>query len=168
QHFDTNLFGMWTVTQAALPMLRDRDGRIVNISSLAGRIAAPFWGAYAASKHAVEGFSDALRMEVAADGVDVVVVEPGPIRTGFNEQGRSNLEAYLPDSIYSDRYRAVLEQEMNGVPPEKAGDVVATAATTPRPRPRYTVTWQAWLGTRLARLLPTRLKDVIIKKSVWG
>ncbi|MDY6761986.1 MAG: SDR family oxidoreductase [Candidatus Nanohaloarchaea archaeon] len=168
QHFDTNLFGMWTVTQAALPMLRERDGRVVNVSSMAGRIAAPFWGAYAASKHAVEGFSDALRHEMRPTGVDVVIVEPGPVRTGFNERGRDHLETYTGESAYTDRYRNVLDRSLGGVAPEKAGGVVATAATTTRPRPRYTVTWQAWLAPKLACLLPTRVMDWILSRSVEG
>ncbi|MDY6770040.1 MAG: SDR family NAD(P)-dependent oxidoreductase [Candidatus Nanohaloarchaea archaeon] len=165
QHLETNLVGMWTVTRAALPMLRVRDGRIVNISSLAGRIAAPFWAAYAASKHAVEGFSDALRMEVADHGVDVVIVEPGPVRTGFNEAGRDTLRAYLPDSLYSDRYRAVLDRRLGGASPETAGKTVARAATASRPSARYTVTWQAWLAPKLACLLPARVMDRLVRRS---
>ncbi|MFB6076852.1 MAG: SDR family NAD(P)-dependent oxidoreductase [Candidatus Nanohaloarchaea archaeon] len=165
-HLETNVLGMWRVTREALPMLREREGRIVNISSLAGMIAAPFWGAYSASKHAVEGFSDALRREVAPFGVDVVIVQPGPVRTGFNEDGQEHLRTYLPDSRYADRYRRILDSSLGGTTPENAARTVATAATTSRPRSRYRITWQAWIAPKLAVLLPTKLMDMIIRRSV--
>lgn len=165
EHFETNVFGLITVTWAALPMLRERNGRIVNISSLAGKVSAPFWGAYSASKHAVEGVSDALRMELASYDVDVVVVEPGPVDTGFNDRGREHLETFLPGSPYADRYRDVLDQDwFSGVSPEKAARTVVRAVETDRPRARYTVTWQAWLGPKLKTLLPTRLFDAIVRR----
>lgn len=159
RHFETNLFGMWRLTRAALPMLREREGRVVNVSSMVGRVAPPFWGAYAASKHAVEGFSDALRREVGSFGVDVVVVQPGPIRTGFNAAGQSNVEDYLPDSPYADSYRDILERSNDGAPPAAAGRTVATAATVHDPRPRYTVTTVAWLTPKLSSILPTSVMD---------
>jgi len=164
RHFATNTFGVVQLTRAALPMLREREGRIVTVSSLAGQATGPFWGAYAASKHAVEAFSDALRLEVAEFDVDVVIVEPGPIRTGFNERGVQALRRYLPDSIYSDRYHSLLEQEFGGAAPEKAATVLITAITDSRPKPRYTVTWQAWLAPKLRMLLPERLWDRIVKQ----
>lgn len=166
RHYETNLFGMWNMTREALPMLRERQGRVVNISSLAGNVAAPFWAAYASTKHAVEGFSDALRREMAPFDVDVVIVEPGPIDTGFNRQGREHLETYLPDSIYSDQYRQLLDHHLDGVDPGVAGRVVAKAATTKRPRARYTVTWQAWLGPKLSCIFPTQVTDWIVMRSV--
>ncbi|MDY6776581.1 MAG: SDR family oxidoreductase [Candidatus Nanohaloarchaea archaeon] len=165
KHFETNVLGTWNVTREALPTLREREGRIVNVSSLAGRVAAPFLAAYCSSKHAVEGFSDSLRRELMGTGVDVVVVEPGPVRTGFNEDGRSRLEEYLPESFYSEVYRRILRKPVTGVSPERAGKVVARAATETRPRTRYTVTWQAWLAPKLQKLVPTRLMDVIARRA---
>lgn len=164
KHFETNVFGLLNVTRAALPMLRERDGRIINISSLAGEVAGPFWGAYAASKHAVEGVSDALRLEVTPFGVDVVVVEPGPITTGFNERGRQMLKQYLPDSVYADRYRDELAQDQHGASPEKAAAVIVKAVETNRPKTRYTVTWAAWLGPKLQAVLPTRIWDRLVRR----
>lgn len=164
KHFETNLFGMMNVIRAVLPMLRERNGRIINVSSLAGRVASPFWGAYAASKHAVEGMSDALRMELRGFGVEVVVVEPGPIRTGFNERGAQMLKQYLPDSIYADRYRDVLSEESSGASPEKAASVLVKAVEAKNPKPRYTVTWVAWLGPKLKAVLPTRVWDWIVAR----
>ncbi len=164
EHFRSNVFGLLNVTRAALPILRENQGRIINISSLAGRVSGPFWGAYSASKHAVEGASDALRMEVEGFGVDVVVIEPGPIRTGFNKGGRQMVKRYLPDSVYADRYRDLLEQESRGAPPEKAADTIVHAIETGRPRARYTVTKTAWLAPRLKVLLPTRIWDCLVKR----
>lgn len=163
KHFETNVFGLLHVTREALPMLRERSGRIINISSIAGTTAGPYWGSYAASKHAVEGASDALRMEVQEFGVEVVVVAPGPIRTGFNERGRQMLKQYLPDSVYADRYRERLEQEQHGAPPAKAASVIVNAVEADRPKPRYTVTWVAWLGPKLQAALPTRLWDRMVR-----
>lgn len=164
QHFETNVYGLLHATRAALPMLRERDGRIVNIASLAGQIAAPTWGAYAASKHAVEALSDALRMEVAPFDVDVVIIEPGPVRTGFNEQGRDHMEQYLPDTPYADRYRDALEQEQGGVSPENAAKTVVKAVTARRPRTRYRIGWQAYIAPRVRCLLPERLWDWLVQR----
>lgn len=159
RHFGTNVLGPMNLVRHALPRLRDVDGRVVNVSSLAGRVSAPFWGAYAGSKHALEGMTDALRMELRGTGVDVVLVEPGPVRTGFNEQGREALRQYLPESPYADRYRDVLEERLGGVEPERAARVIVRALEARRPKPRYTVTWVAWLGPKVKALLPTRLMD---------
>lgn len=164
EHFRSNVFGLLNMTRAALPMLRERQGRIINISSLAGKVTGPFWGAYGASKHAVEGVSDALRMEVDAFDVDVVVIEPGPIRTGFNERGRQMVKRYLPDTVYADRYRDLLEQESRGASPETAAKTIVHAIETDRPKARYTVTTVAWLGPKLKTVLPTRLWDRLVKR----
>jgi len=95
--FETNVLGLLAVTQAFLPAMRRRgSGRIINISSLVGQITVPYEGIYAATKHAVEAISDALRFEVAPFGVDVVVVRPGPLNTAFEERCRSEL-ARLPE-----------------------------------------------------------------------
>ncbi|MDY6770666.1 MAG: SDR family NAD(P)-dependent oxidoreductase [Candidatus Nanohaloarchaea archaeon] len=162
QHFETNLFGLLQVTKAALPTLKERDGRIVNVSSLAGKTVAPYWGAYAASKHAVEAVSDALRLELSRFDVDVVVIEPGAIRTGFNEKGARNLERYLPDSAYAENYRRKLASAFTGASPETAAKTLVTAVETDRPSARYTVTWQAWLFPKLKAVLPTWLWDRLV------
>ncbi len=163
EHFRSNVFGLLNVTRAALPMLREKQGRIINISSVAGKVSGPFFGAYAASKHAVEGLSDALRMEVCEFDVDVVVIEPGPIHTGFNERGRQMVKRYLPDSIYADRYRELLEPEHRGAPTRVAADRIVYAVETDRPRARYTVTRIAWIAPKLKTVLPTRLWDWLVR-----
>lgn len=164
EHIETNLYGTLHAVKAALPHLRP-DGRIVTVSSLAGRVVGPYWGAYSASKYGVEAVSDALRLELRDTDVDVAIVEPGPVRTGFNETGRDFLERYLPGSRHADRYRAILSRDLGGVSPEKAGRVVARAATASRPKTRYTVTWIAWLAPELKAVLPTRVMDVLADRS---
>lgn len=161
-HIDTNLYGTLHAAKAAIPHLRP-GGRIVLVSSVAGRLVGPFWGAYCASKHAVEAVGDALRLEL--DDIDVAIVEPGPVRTGFNEQGRDHLETYLPGSRYADRYRAVLDSALGGITPEKAARTMVKVVETDHPRPRYTITWQAWLAPKLAAVLPTRVMDFIARRS---
>lgn len=156
--YGDNVFGLLNMVRNSLPMIRDKNGRIVNISSVAGRATVPFYGVYSATKFSVEALSDALRGEVKEYGVDVVIVEPGYIHTGFNVEGLNAVKKYMPDSIYSKRYEESLER--GGLPStdaEKAGKKVAKAVTSSRPRRRYTITWAAWLVPKLKRFLPRRL-----------
>ncbi|MGM0591544.1 MAG: SDR family NAD(P)-dependent oxidoreductase [Halobacteriota archaeon] len=95
RQFRTNVFGTLTVTRAALPTLRRNRGRVITLSSVLGRVSLPFHGVYAGTKHAVEALFDALRMEVEPLGVDVVLVEPGAIRSGFNERAIAALRRYV-------------------------------------------------------------------------
>ncbi|MFB6115703.1 MAG: SDR family NAD(P)-dependent oxidoreductase, partial [Candidatus Nanohalobium sp.] len=142
----------------SLPMLREKSGRIVNVSSIAGRSTVPFYGIYSGTKFSVEAISDALRGEVNDFDVDVVIVEPGYIRTGFNVRGREAVEKYMPESVYSERYGEMLEQDgIPGTDAEKAGKKVAKAVEASRPKRRYTVTWLAWLAPKLKRFLPRKL-----------
>ena len=165
RHFDVNLHGYLNTIRPALPQLRERNGRIVNVSSLVSHLTAPYWGIYSASKHAVKAMSHELRMEVEPFDIDVVIVEPGPVTTGFNERGRDHIETYLPDTEYAEGYREKLEVEsFGGVSPEKAGKKLAKAAVTSRPRVRYTIGWQAWLFPKLRLLLPERLWDRVVQR----
>lgn len=164
KHFETNVFGMLNFTRNALPELRQKEGRIVNVSSVMGRISIPFFGVYAATKHSVEAISDALRMEIKPFNVDVVIIEPGPINTGFNQRARKKLEKYLPDSVYSSSYEEVLEQGgMEGVTAEKAAETVVKAVETENPKPRYTITWQAWFAPKARKVMPETLWDRIVQ-----
>ncbi len=164
--FKSNVHGLIRVTQHALPALRKNTGRVVNISSLAGRITGKYWGVYAATKHAVEAVSDTLRLELSGFGVEVVIVEPGPIRTGFNERGRDHMAEYVDDSVYADEYREKLAGEIGGVSAEKAARVVYRAITATHPKTRYTVTWEAKIAPKIKAVLPTRVWDWLINK--WG
>lgn len=165
EHFAVNVEGLLNATRAALPTLRETNGRIVNVSSILSHITAPYWGVYSATKHAIKAISHELRMEVEPFDVDVVIVEPGPVATGFIDRARGNLERYLPDTAYAERYREKLAGEgLDGVSPEKAGRVIAKAATTPRPRTKYRVGWQAKLFPRLRVLLPERVWDRVVQR----
>jgi short-subunit dehydrogenase len=139
----------------------------VNISSVAGRVSMPFYGPYCATKYSLEALSDALRYELASFDVDVVIVEPGPINTGFNKRAREKLEKYLPDSVYASRYNKVLEKGGRAeVGAEKAAKTVVKAIETSDPKRRYTVTWEAWLLPKLKRYLPSRIWEYIIRKGL--
>jgi NAD(P)-dependent dehydrogenase (short-subunit alcohol dehydrogenase family) len=165
QHFAVNVYGYLHTVRAALPMLRENSGRIVNVSSLVSHLTAPYWGIYSASKHAVKAMSHELRMEVKPFGVDVVIVEPGPVTTGFNESGRDNVKKYLPDTHYAEGYREKLDVDsFGGVTPEKAGRVLAEAATTSGPSYRYRVGWQAKLFPKLRVLLPEPIWDRVVQR----
>ncbi|PSH00908.1 MAG: hypothetical protein BRC30_01060 [Nanohaloarchaea archaeon SW_7_46_7] len=164
--FGDNVFGMLNMIRNSLPMIREKNGRIVNVSSIAGRTTIPFYGVYSATKFSVEALSDALRGEVKEHDVDVVIVEPGYINTGFNVKGLDAVKDYMPDSVYSEKYEESLER--GGIPgtnAEKAGKKVAKAVTSSRPGRRYTITWLAWLAPKLKRFLPRRLFYMITDSS---
>ena len=169
RQFDVNLFGHIAVTQALLPALFRSQGRVVNISSVGGKVAMATYGAYAGTKFAMEAVSDALRRELAPFGVQVVVVEPGGVRTKMSTRG-TQTATRLADGMtpaqtdrYGDLITAIINQSAdftrNGLPAERAAQVIAKAATTSRPRTRYTVGRDAAVIVRLSRLLPDRVLD---------
>ncbi len=165
--FDVNVFGLIAVTQAVLPHMRARRaGRVINIGSIAGRIAYPFGGAYCASKFAVEAISDALRLEVERFGVRVVLIEPGPIHTRFGERVETEVEPLAHDSgsayhaWYEKAYaRFRRESRVGALPPEAVARVVLGAATARRPRARYLITWPAKLFAFAKRIVPDAILD---------
>ena len=169
QMFDVNLFGHIPMTQALLPALRRAKGRVVNISSTGGRIAMPAFGAYSATKFALEAMSDALRREIRHQGVDVVVVEPGAVRTGMGASGTHSARALIDTMSSEDkaRYDGVMKGffdtvagfERHGISAERAAAQIADAVTTARPKTRYTIGRDAALYTRLARVLPDSALD---------
>lgn len=174
--FEVNLFGHIAVTQALLPFLHRSRGRIVNISSVGGKIAMATYGAYTGAKFALEAVSDSLRRELAPHGVQVVVVEPGAVRTEMAGRGAANAngvaERMSPElrQRYGGLVTAVVAQSLaftrTGLPADRAGSIIAEAATVRRPRTRYTVGRDAALLTRLARVLPDRLLDRIIAANL--
>ncbi len=169
--FEVNLFGHVAVTQTLLPALIRSKGRVVNISSVGGKVAAATYGPYAGTKFALEAVSDALRREIAPFGVQVVVVEPGAVRTEM--PGRAIATAHELASTMtpeqSQRYgglvRAITAQTAHytrsGLPAAAAAAVIAKAVTARQPRTRYTVGRDAALLTFLARILPDRMLDRI-------
>jgi NAD(P)-dependent dehydrogenase (short-subunit alcohol dehydrogenase family) len=167
--FEVNLFGHIAVTQALLPFLRDSRGRIVNISSVGGKVALGTYGAYAGAKFALEAVSDALRREVEPMGLQVVVVEPGGVQTEMAGHGIERAKAFVAEMsssqslLYGRLMQAIINQATafttSGVSAAKAGVVIADATTTRKPRTRYTIGTDAAALTRLARILPDRLLD---------
>jgi NAD(P)-dependent dehydrogenase (short-subunit alcohol dehydrogenase family) len=170
--FEVNLFGHVAVTQALLPALLRDTGRVINISSVGGKIAMATYGPYAGTKFAMEAVSDALRRELAPSGVRVVVVEPGGVRTEMADRGiatTSGLAAAMSpehQQRYGPLVRAVIKQATaftaSGTSAEDAAKVIAKAVTTAKPRARYTIGRDAALLTRLSRILPDRLLDRVV------
>ena len=165
RQFDVNLFGPHRLVRGVLPHMREReDGTIVNVSSVAGRLASPGMGAYSASKFAMEGYSDALRNEVAPHGVDVSVVQPGPVQTEFRERVGEELEQYDRTDAYADIYAFQEDASLFGadspvaVSPTEVARVILAAGVSPDPEPRYVVGGFADLLVKL-RFLPDRLRD---------
>jgi NAD(P)-dependent dehydrogenase (short-subunit alcohol dehydrogenase family) len=174
RQFETNVFGLVRMCQLVLPGMRRQGwGRIVNISSMGGRLTFPGGGHYHATKYAVEALSDALRFEVAGFGVGVVVVEPGLIRTGFADAATGSMEgASVKDGPYASFNAAVAKAVRNnyergpflrlGGGPETVAATIERAITVQRPRARYAVTPSAHLFIGLRRLLPDRAWDALV------
>jgi NAD(P)-dependent dehydrogenase (short-subunit alcohol dehydrogenase family) len=175
RQFDTNVFGMWRLCQLVLPHMRaQKSGRIVNISSMGGTLTFPGGGAYHASKHAVEAFSDALRFEVAGFGVQVVVVQPGIIRTGFAKAATSKMPA-LQDDVYADFNTAVADATQKvyeegllaklGGEAVDVAEVVLRALSVQRPKARYHVTASATMMITQRRLMNDALWDAFLRSN---
>ena len=176
RQFDVNLFGHIAITQALLPFLYQSHGRIVNISSVGGKIAMATYGAYAGAKFALEAASDSLRRELAPHGVQVVVVESGAVKTEMADRGAATAnelaERMNPEQQqrYGGLVKAIVAQSAaftrTGLPADKAGSIIAEAATARRPRTRYTIGRDAALLTRLARILPDRILDRVVAANL--
>jgi NADP-dependent 3-hydroxy acid dehydrogenase YdfG len=168
RQFETNVFGLARLTQLVLPGMRKAGaGRIVNVSSMGGRLVFPGGGYYHASKWAVEAISDALRQEVRPFGVEVVVVEPGLIRTGFEEAARATLgdQDFGPYAAMMDRIDGATRRSYANTTlsttPEAAARVIERAATARNPRTRYVVTAAAKALVHTRRLLGGRAFDAV-------
>jgi NAD(P)-dependent dehydrogenase (short-subunit alcohol dehydrogenase family) len=174
RQFETNVFGLVRMCQLVLPgMRREGGGRIVNLSSMGGRLTFPGLGFYHATKYAVESLSDALRYEVGGFGVRVVVVEPGIIRTEFEATATGSM-ARSDDGPYAAFTAAISEGTKNayeakgpvallGGGPEAVARTIERALSVPNPRPRYTVTPSARLLMGLRSVLPDRAWDAMLR-----
>jgi NAD(P)-dependent dehydrogenase (short-subunit alcohol dehydrogenase family) len=172
RQFEVNLFGLAHLTQLLLPAMRERGaGRIINVSSMAGRIYAPLGAWYYASKHALEGWSDCLRVELRPFGISVVIVQPGIIRTDFIEQMRDPLLRSSGFGPYAAVTRGTVEafERLFASPrassPELVGRTILRAATAGRPRTRYVVGHLARPLLLLRNLLGDRVYDAITQAS---
>jgi NAD(P)-dependent dehydrogenase (short-subunit alcohol dehydrogenase family) len=179
RQIEVNLIGQVAVTQAFLPQLRAARGRIVNMSSIGGRVAVPLLGAYAASKFGLEGFSDTLRRELRPWGIEVSVIEPGTIATPIWDKGVASgdeLEAALSAEAKRDygpliaTVRTASEEgARTGLPPDAVAKDVAHALTARKPKTRYLVGREAKSRGVAARFLPDRFVDSAIARVMkWG
>jgi len=176
RQFEVNLFGLIEVTRRVLPGMRERrSGRIINVSSVVAHVVVPFMGAYAASKHALDAASAALRMELKRWGIHVVLIEPGPIQTEFRRNVLDNVQKAMgadyrvEDSPYAEGYR-VMTQRRSGPEPgagtaEDVAAAIRLAVESRRPRTRYPVTPIARWVPLMARLLPDRVFDALMIRS---
>ena len=176
RQFDVNFFGHIAVTQALLPSLLRSRGRVVMMSSLGGRLAQPTYGAYSGSKFALEAVSDSLRRELAPDGVQVVIVEPGAVRTemvgrgGITAKKLASGMTAQQERRYGGLMHAIIAQSegflRDGVDAAEAAKTIVRAATASRPKTRYTIGRDAALLTRLARILPDRTLDRVLAAAL--
>lgn len=169
QQMEVNFFGLVAVTQAFLPLVRKAKGRIVNVSSIGGKVSTPFLSPYAASKHAVEGLSDSLRRELRSLGIFVSLIEPGAVATPIWKKGNAAAKerrAQLSEeanALYGAAMgklqEAVGKVEKGAIPPEEVAKAIAHALTADRPKTRYLVGIEAKVQNALSSLLPDRMMD---------
>jgi NAD(P)-dependent dehydrogenase (short-subunit alcohol dehydrogenase family) len=166
EQFETNVFGLMNVTRAVLPSMRAAQrGRVINVSSLSGRVALPLLSAYAASKHAVEGFSEALRWELEPFGVEVCLVEPGTFKTlifsnnhGSAPRRGAGTSKDGPYALLRDGLERLAQEEAEKAPPPDAvGQAIARLVGEPSPRFRTVIGIDARTLVTLRRMVPDRL-----------
>lgn len=168
-----NVIGQHRVTRALMPSLIDAKGRIVNVSSVSGRVGFPFMGPYSTSKHALEGWSDVLRREMAPFGVKVSVIQPGSVKTPIWDKSSAELAPRVDD--VPERYRADYERLVTeavrhgneeGIAPEEVAAAIADALTSDRPRARYALPLQERIAARVLPALPEILSDRLIAAEI--
>jgi len=171
-----NTVGQLIVTQAFLPMLgaergfSGQPGRIVNISSVGGRLVAPFAGAYQASKHALEALSDALRRELMIYGIDVVVIEPGAVITPIWDKAEAIDTTRYANTDYAPAMKRFYDwfftTGRSGLPASRIGELTCRALTAPQPRARYVILRRKFFNWTIPRNLPDRWLDRIMARSI--
>ena len=173
RQFEVNVFGLARLVQLVTPHMRaQKSGRIINISSIGGKFYEPFGAWYHATKFAVEGFSDSLRMELRPFGIKVVLIEPGPIRTEWNEIARDSLLERSGAGPYADlraqgarRHASASTSPSRASTPEEVADKIVKAATAKRPAARYPVGRGARMITTSRDLLPDRVFDEVVSRT---
>lgn len=173
--FETNVFGWLELTNLVIPVMRRQGyGRIIQNSSILGFVAMPFRGAYNASKYAIEGLSDTLRLELRDTEIFVSLIEPGPISSRFRANAVKELEQHIDieNSVHRDKYVSVIERlKKQGpaapftLPPEAVLKRVVHALESSNPRPRYYVTFPTYLFGFLKRLLSIRQMDFFLARA---
>ena len=171
--FEANFFGWHELTRQVIPVMRAQgQGRIVQCSSVLGLVTAPYRGAYVGTKFAVEGLTDTLRIEMRGTGIDIVLIEPGPVATKIRQNAIPHFERWIDwqNSPRADEYRATLIKRLYGgktkdrfqLPPSAVTRKLIHAIESRRPWPRYYVTTPTYLAGTLRRLLPTRALDRLL------
>ena len=173
--FETNVFGWLQLTNLVIPVMREQGfGRIIQNSSVLGFVAMPFRGAYNASKYAIEGLSDTLRLELKDTGIYVSLIEPGPITSRFRANAVKAMQQHIDieNSVHREKYLGVLKRlNTEGaavpftLPPEAVLKRVIHALESGRPKPRYYVTFPTYLFGFLKRLLSIRQLDSILARA---
>ncbi|MGR9053449.1 MAG: SDR family NAD(P)-dependent oxidoreductase [Gammaproteobacteria bacterium] len=174
QQFETNLFGTHELTNLVIPSMRSRNsGRIIYNSSILGLVALPFRGAYNASKYALEGLADTLRLELYDTGIDIILIEPGPILSDFRKNALALYKKNIDPStsVHRQKYQAMAERlqvEGPAVPFTLPGEAVAAkvihAVEAKRPKVHYYVTFPTYLFAYLKRLLPAAWLDAALRR----
>ena len=170
KQFDANFFGAAAVTRAFLPRMRRQGfGHMVMITSVSGRMGFPGLGSYVASKFALEGWAETLRLEMKPVGIQVVLVEPGSFDTDIwhrNAQTATGVaDPASPNAARAARWRSQMEREVHRAHPQAVADLIARVLDNPRPRLRYLVGRDARVGLTIRRLLPWTLFDRIVIKA---
>jgi NAD(P)-dependent dehydrogenase (short-subunit alcohol dehydrogenase family) len=172
--YETNIFGLLRVTQAVLPHMRGRkSGRIVMLSSVAGILTPPTYGAYSSSKHAVEALSNALRLELYPFHIEVILIEPGYIMTNFQQTAKAQAESYIEGSArspYAKIYSGAIAGATNSrreskTTPEDCARIILHAIQASHPKARYTVTPLAKWAALGRRILPDTLMDSFLRRK---
>ncbi len=172
RQFEVNVFAQLAVTQALLPALRSARGRIAFVSSVGGRVAMPYTAPYAASKHAIEAFGDALRVELDRSGVKVTLIEPGAVATPIWDKSRAEADRVIIPPELAAQYghvpaamdKVLQDTARRGVPPEQVAEVIERALTSSRMRARYVVGRDARVMVTVRRLLPDLVFDRLAKR----
>ena len=176
EQFETNVFGWQELTNLAIPVMHHQGyGRIIQNSSVLGLVSLPFRGAYNASKYAIEGLSDTMRLELRGTNIYISLIEPGPITSRFRANSMNALLKYIniENSVHREKDQGVLNRLNKPgpaavpftLPPEAVLDRVIHALESKKPQPHYYVTFPTYLFGTLKRILPTRALDYILAKS---
>lgn len=173
RQFEVNIFGLAALTQAVLPGMREKGyGKIINISSIGGKIYTPFGGWYHATKHALEGFTDCLRLEVAPFGIDAVIIEPGGIATDWGIIASENLKTVSGSGAYAEEARKSAEgmARMYGggklSSPDVIAKVILRAVKARRPKTRYAAGSFSALSLTMRRWTSDRLFDRMVRSMI--
>ena len=169
--FEVNALGPVAVTQEFLPLLKAGRGRIVNISSVSGRIAPPFMAPYAASKFALEAISDCMRHELRPFGIGVIVIQPGVVHTPIWKKGAGRDMDPVRNTIYEKVLTSLREGaasvDERAMPPSRVSEAILHALTARRPAARIPVVRSRMLF-KLHSLVPDRVRDLRVARHIWG